>query len=52
MSPERATGLSAPANWYINQLATYGWLPVLAVTAIACTAALCGLGAYLNRGPR
>jgi hypothetical protein len=42
--------LGTVANWYLNQLATYGWLPVLAVTAVACTAAICGIGAYLNRG--
>jgi hypothetical protein len=49
VNPERATGLNAPANWYINQLATYGW-PVLAITAITLIAAWCGLVAYLNRG--
>lgn len=42
--------LPAVANWYLNQAITYGWLPVLAVTAIACTALLCGIGALLNRG--
>lgn len=41
--------LSVVANWYINQLATYGW-PVLVVTAIAWTAAWCGIGVLLNRG--
>jgi len=41
--------LPVVANWYINQLATYGW-PVLAVTAIACTAAWCGISVLLNRG--
>lgn len=43
--------LPVVANWYLNQLAAYGW-PILAVTAVACTAAICGIGAYLNRGPR
>lgn len=42
--------LPVVANWYLNQAITYGWLPVLAVTALACTAAWCGLGALLNRG--
>jgi hypothetical protein len=43
--------LPTVANWYLNQLATYGW-PVLAVTAATCTAAICGIGVLLNRGPR
>lgn len=51
MNPERATGLNAPADWYINQLATYGW-PVLAITAIVLIAAWCGLGVLINGGPR
>lgn len=42
--------LTPIANWYLNQLATYGWIPVLAVTAIAFVAAWCGLGALLNGG--
>jgi hypothetical protein len=42
--------LSTVANWYLNQLATYGWLPVLAVQYVAAMALYCGIGAYLNRG--
>lgn len=42
--------LGVIANWYINQLATYGWLRCLAVQYVAAMAFWCGLGAYLNRG--
>lgn len=42
--------LPVVADWYLNQAITYGWIPVLAVTAIACTAAWCGLGVLLNGG--
>lgn len=42
--------LPAVANWYLNQLATYGWIPVLAATTVTLVALYCGLGALLNRG--
>ncbi|MFD5491546.1 hypothetical protein ACFWH4_01055 [Streptomyces sp. NPDC127091] len=35
-------------DWYINLLATYGLIPVIAVEAVACVAAWCGLGAALH----
>lgn len=42
--------LGTVANWYINQAATWGWLPVLAATTVTLVAIHCGIGALLNRG--
>lgn len=44
--------LPVVANWYLNQVATWGWTTVLAIQFVAAVAVWCGIGALLNRGPR
>ena len=44
--------MSPIVDWYINQLATHGLPTVIAVEAVACVAAWCGLGAALHAAER
>ncbi|MER5843249.1 hypothetical protein ABT099_23715 [Streptomyces prasinus] len=40
--------MSPIVDWYLNQLATHGLLPVLAAETVIFVAAWCGLGAALH----
>lgn len=44
--------MSPIVDWYLNQLATHGPIPVVAVETAICVAAWCALGTALHTAER